>query len=87
MMMPSKLQIFVLATIVAAAPLLSSAQQFSPVAAAAVSSPTLWTEPADVKARNLYYGPGGEEGQPREPLTFVKEDDAGSSLNSSQGLN
>jgi hypothetical protein len=79
MMMPRKLQIIVLVTVVAGAPLLSSAQQFSPVATVTASSPTLWIEPADIKTRNLYYGPGGEEGQPREPLTFVKEDDAGTS--------
>jgi hypothetical protein len=39
----------------------------------------LWTDPVDIASRNLYYGPGGEESQPRGALTFVKEDMAGSS--------
>jgi hypothetical protein len=45
-------------------------------AAAAIAHPTaiLWKNPADIRSRNLYYGPGGKEDQPKEPLTFLKED-------------
>ena len=39
----------------------------------------LWSEPADMSTRNLYYGPGGEEHQPHGPFTFEKEDVKGSS--------
>jgi hypothetical protein len=39
----------------------------------------LWREPLDIASRNLYYGPGGEEHQPKPPFQFVKEDTAGSS--------
>jgi len=34
----------------------------------------LWREPADIASRNLVYGVGGEEHQPRGPFTFVEED-------------
>lgn len=48
-------------------------------AAASIAHPNaiLWQNPADIASRNLYYGPGGKEDQPKEPLTFVKEDAAG----------
>ncbi|MEO8369132.1 MAG: hypothetical protein ABI806_08035 [Candidatus Solibacter sp.] len=35
---------------------------------------SLWTEPGDVAARDLYYGAGGKAHQPRAPFKFVKED-------------
>ena len=38
----------------------------------------LWREPADIRSRNLYYGPGGEEHQPHSTFTFEKEDMDGS---------
>jgi hypothetical protein len=34
----------------------------------------LWREPKDIAERNLFYGPGGEEHQPRGTFTFVGED-------------
>jgi hypothetical protein len=44
------------------------------VAAIGQSNAILWKDPTDIASRNLYYGPGGEENQPKEPLYFVKED-------------
>ncbi len=38
----------------------------------------LWREPADIRARNLFYGPGGEAGRPKGKFTFVGEDTHGS---------
>jgi hypothetical protein len=35
---------------------------------------TLWVQPADLKSRDLFYGPGGKENVPHGPYTFVKED-------------
>jgi hypothetical protein len=48
-------------------------------AAAAMAHPNaiLWKDPADITSRNLYYGPGGKEDQPKEPLDFLKEDMSG----------
>jgi hypothetical protein len=34
----------------------------------------LWLEPTDIESRNLLYGSGGEEHQPRGPFTFEAED-------------
>lgn len=39
---------------------------------------TLWREPYDIKTRNLFYGPGGQAGQPRPPFRFIEEDRSGS---------
>ncbi len=39
----------------------------------------LWREPEDLASRDLYFGPGGEQHQPRPPFTFIKEDLKGSS--------
>jgi hypothetical protein len=50
----------------------------SPVEASAKPpNAILWKNPGNIKARNLYYGPGGKEDQPEEPLTFEKEDSGG----------
>ena len=38
----------------------------------------LWREPGDIATRNLYYGSGGAEHQPRGKMAFVAEDRAGS---------
>ena len=38
----------------------------------------LWREPTDIAARNLFYGPGGEQGQPKGKFTFDGEDLNGS---------
>lgn len=33
----------------------------------------LWRDPVDIKTRDLFYGPGGRDHQPRGKLTFIKE--------------
>jgi hypothetical protein len=38
----------------------------------------LWSEPADLERRDLFYGPGGRAHQPHGTFTFVKEDLDGS---------
>jgi hypothetical protein len=38
------------------------------------NNPVLWTEPGDIRSRNLYWGPGGEKHQPAPPVEFVGED-------------
>jgi len=42
------------------------------------SNAVLWREPIDIATRNLFYGPGGEEHEPRGAFTFVEEDLDGS---------
>lgn len=39
--------------------------------------PILWTEPSDIRSRNLSFGYGGSEDQPQPPLKFVEEDKQG----------
>ena len=34
----------------------------------------LWRDPGDVRSRNLYYGSGGKQHEPRGTFTFVEED-------------
>ncbi|HTX36935.1 MAG TPA: hypothetical protein VME43_18025 [Bryobacteraceae bacterium] len=49
-----------------------------PAALAEAPGPAvLWTNPADIQSRNLFYGPGGSAHVPHGPFTFVKEDLAG----------
>ena len=44
-----------------------------------ISGPSvLWRNPQDIATRNLFYGPGGEQHQPRGPFLFLKEDLDGS---------
>ena len=33
----------------------------------------LWREPTDISTRDLFYGPGGKEHQPKGKLTFIEE--------------
>src|SRR4051812_19690214 len=77
-MMQSPLRGFGLAVAVAIASTWSPAQSFHPAKAEA-SSPRFWVEPTDIETRNLYFGPGGEQGQPHGSLTFVAEDPGGTS--------
>ena len=39
----------------------------------------LWQSPADIASRNLLYGSGGKQDEPRPPFTFLKEDLSGTS--------
>jgi hypothetical protein len=41
--------------------------------------PILWSDPGDIRAKDLYYGPGSVERAPAPPFTFVKEDKDGES--------
>jgi hypothetical protein len=51
----------------------SSAEATNPEIATRDDS-VLWRRPVDISSRNLFYGPGGEEHQPRGVFTFLKED-------------
>lgn len=34
----------------------------------------IWKDPGDIRAKNLYWGPGGEEDQPKPSVAFLQED-------------
>src|SRR5689334_15585384 len=38
------------------------------------NAPVLWSQPDDLRSRNLSYGAGGAEDQPHLPLKFIQED-------------
>ena len=69
--------LFTLAIALAFLPLRAMGEMRAAVAAVAHPNAILWKNPADIASRNLYYGPGGKEDQPKEPLTFLKEDMGG----------
>ena len=48
-------------------------------AALASSKAVLWTDPGDIRSRDLFYGIGGKAHQPAQPLQFVEEEKRGSS--------
>lgn len=52
----------------------SGAQEKS---AGGTARPMLWRDPGDIASRNLYWGSGNEQGAPKPPLRFVKEDSSG----------
>src|SRR5438309_1273430 len=78
MMMMDQLRTLVVTVTITAATFVV-AQDFRASAAISLQHPTLWAEPSDLHSRNLYYGPGGEQGQPHGSLTFIKEDMSGTS--------
>jgi hypothetical protein len=41
--------------------------------------PVLWRDPTDIASRDLFYGAGGKDHEPRAPFTFVKEEGGGTS--------
>jgi hypothetical protein len=48
------------------------AQQPAPAPTSA--NAVLWSDPGDIRSRDLYWGPGGKEHQPKPPFEFVQED-------------
>ena len=67
--------IFVLAVSVAAAPADAAANKTKHAPGQAV----MWTDPGEIRSRDLFYGPGGKEGQPQAPFLFEGEDPYGNS--------
>jgi hypothetical protein len=44
----------------------------------ATGTPVLWQDPGDISGRDLFYGPGGEAGQPDlSHVTFIREESGG----------
>src|SRR5579875_1545949 len=56
----------------------SRKESHKPIAASAVHNPILWHDPGNISRKNLFYGRGGEDGQPKPPFTFLDEDKNGS---------
>ena len=45
----------------------------------ATTKAVVWIDPGNIHTKNLYWGPGGEEGRPKLPVEFEKEDIHGTS--------
>ena len=45
-----------------------------PLAPADVKNPVLWEDPGNIAGKDLFYGRGGADHQPKPPFTFVEED-------------
>lgn len=45
-----------------------------PLSAAQLHKPVLWQDPGSIQQKDLFYGRGGADHQPRGPFTFVEED-------------
>src|SRR5881394_4510913 len=43
------------------------------------TTPILWTDPGDIRSRDLFWGSGGEDHQPAVPVEFLSEDLKGTS--------
>ncbi len=41
------------------------------------AEPVFWTDPGDIRSKDLFYGPGGKQGVPKEPFEYVEEDRGG----------
>ena len=48
-----------------------------PLPAAQIQHPVLWEDPGAIAEKNLLYGPGGADHQPKGPFTFAEEDRGG----------
>jgi len=45
-----------------------------PIAPEKIHNAVMWVDPGDISAKNLFYGQGGEQGQPKPPFTFLDVD-------------
>ncbi len=50
-----------------------------PVKKAELTNPVLWQDPGDIASKDLFWGQGGPQHQPRPPFTFIREDLHGNS--------
>src|ERR1044071_240611 len=68
-----------LATILAMVAFTTSAQgqRTTPSPARSQRAAAIWTDPGDIKNKDLFNGPGGEKHRPQLPVKFLKEDKHG----------
>ena len=45
-----------------------------PIAQSDIHNPVLWTDPGNIRSKDLYYGSGGAEGIPQPPFRFLEVD-------------
>jgi hypothetical protein len=52
----------------------NSTDDDQPIKGDQVHNPVLWSDPGNIAERDLYYGQGGQDHQPKPPFTFLRED-------------
>ncbi len=52
----------------------SHKENHRPISSSKVHNAVLWQDPGDISAKDLFYGLGGEDGQPKPPFTFLDQD-------------
>lgn len=45
-----------------------------PISQSDVHNASIWHDPGDIASKDMFYGPGGQDGQPAAPFTFISED-------------
>ncbi|HTV07886.1 MAG TPA: hypothetical protein VMD97_02435 [Candidatus Aquilonibacter sp.] len=45
-----------------------------PINQSAIHNASIWQDPGDISSKDMYFGAGGQAGQPAPPFTFVSED-------------
>lgn len=45
-----------------------------PISPSDIHNASLWRDPGDIAAKDMFFGEGGKDGQPAPPFTFVAED-------------
>jgi hypothetical protein len=48
-----------------------------PVSPSDVHNASLWQDPGNIASKGMFYGAGGQDGQPAAPFTFISEDSNG----------
>lgn len=48
-----------------------------PLPSSQLHNPVLWEDPGDIASKDLYFGQGGQDHQPKPPFTFISEDHNG----------
>src|SRR6185437_279882 len=51
----------------------SHEENHKPISSSEVHNAVLWHDPGDISSKDLVYGQGGEDGQPKPPFTFLGE--------------
>jgi hypothetical protein len=45
-----------------------------PISQSAVHNASIWRDPGDISSKDMFYGAGGQDGQPAPPFSFISED-------------
>lgn len=52
-------------------------QKATAAARAKQAEPVFWIDPGDIRSKNLFYGSGGKQGEPKLPLKYLSEEKSG----------